>query len=147
MNSLKKGLFAKGWLVALLVACSSVTVEAARIQDDCWKLTGGTIHVDFTNGSWSVQALCFERRHNLCPEISSAKYTIGVDTDDNGVLDPGEPQETYSSQHVGNQVCIAATSGNYNGPAGDVIVHYEVHVEGQDEPVWSKDSHIERPRT
>jgi hypothetical protein len=133
-----------GFFLAALAACGAVTVDASRFDTDCFRMTGGQITVDFSNGSWSFQGACFERKHNLCPEISTAKFQIGVDTNGNGSIDPGEPQESFSGSNVGNQVCFAATSGSYNGAAGDVLLHFEVNVEGQTEPAWSKTDKVER---
>jgi hypothetical protein len=133
-----------GFLTAALVACGAVTVDASRFDTDCFRMTGGQITVDYSNGTWSFQGACFERKHNLCPEISSAKFQIGVDTNGNGSIDAGEPQESFSCSQVGNQVCVAATSGSYNGPPADVLVHFEVNVEGQTEPAWSKTDKVPR---
>jgi hypothetical protein len=80
-------------LVATVVACGSVPVEAMRGDTDCYEFTA--LNADVGKSTFSASGIRATADTN-CPKIASVHIDVFDDANDNGVFDPGETRYSFA---------------------------------------------------
>jgi hypothetical protein len=122
-------------------AVASAACAAAGYRTDCYEVIAGSFDFDASTGQWSFSGLCIRRLEPACAELRQFRFQAGIDTDEDGVLDPSERLiDVNDADPQSDTVCAAATSGHVGpGQRGKRILwHFECSKGDEPQPFVSK---------